>query len=149
MIILTNGIMDFMVQDHDRLDAIFRKFGNQKSTNFLEAEKLFSEFKAGLERHIVWEEEILFPLFESHTGMREAGPTVVMRMEHRQIKQHLENIRVKIATKDTATTAQENSLIEILTAHNEKEEGALYPWFNGSLSAREQEEVLSKITAST
>ena len=148
MSFLTDGITDFMAQDHDRLDAIFRKFRIQKNTNLSEAEKLFSEFKAGLERHIVWEEEILFPLFESRTGMREVGPTAVMRMEHRQIKEHLEKIRAMIAGKDTATITQENSLIQILTAHNEKEEGVLYPWFDDSLSTREREEAFSKIKAS-
>lgn len=80
--------------------------------------------------------------------MREVGPTAVMRMEHRQIKEHLEKIRAMIAGKDTATIAQENSLIQILTAHNEKEEGVLYPWFDDSLSTREREEAFSKIKAS-
>ena len=67
---MTNGVMDFMAQDHDRLDAIFRQFQSRKTAGLSDAEKLFSEFKTGLEKHIVWEEEILFPLFEDPTGMR-------------------------------------------------------------------------------
>jgi hemerythrin-like domain-containing protein len=144
---MTNSIVDFMGQDHDRLDAIFRQFRSQEHVNPSEAEKLFSEFKAGLERHIVWEEEILFPLFESHTGMHSEGPTFVMRMEHQQIREHLEKIRGKIATKDTTSSDLETSLIEILTAHNQKEESVLYPRFDDSLSAGEKKETLARMGA--
>jgi regulator of cell morphogenesis and NO signaling len=139
--------MDFMAQDHDRLDALFRQFRSEKNTNLSKAEKLLSEFKAGLERHIAWEEDVLFPLFESRTGMRNEGPTAVMRIEHRQIKELLERIRSKIETKDTNTGDLETSLMEILSAHNQKEEGVLYPWFDSSLSTSEREEALAKMGA--
>ena len=139
--------MGFMAQDHDRLDLIFKEFRSQENTNFAEAEKSFTDFKAGLERHIVWEEEILFPIFEKRTGMHNDGPTHVMRMEHRQIKDYLEKIRSKLATHDTATTELETGLMEVLTAHNQKEEAVLYPWFDSSLSAKEQEETLTRMRA--
>jgi len=142
---MTDSIMDFMAQDHDRLDAIFKQFRSEKHTSLLEAEKLFFEFKAGLEGHIIWEEEILFPLFESHTGMHNESPTAVMRVEHRQIKELLENIRGKIEKKDTGTNELEIALIEILTPHNQKEEGVLYPWFDDSLSPRDRKQALAKI----
>ena len=80
--------------------------------------------------------------------MHSEGPTAVMRIEHKQIKQHLEKIRSKIAAKDPSTGDPEASLIEILTAHNQKEEGVLYPWFDRFLNAREQEEALSRIRTS-
>lgn len=142
---MTDGIMDFMAQDHYRLDGIFRQFRSQKNTSFLEAQKLFLEFKGDLERHIVWEEEILFPLFERHTGMYGEGPTAVMRLEHRQIKEFLQKIRDKAEKKDTDTSELELGLIEILRAHNEKEEGVLYPWFDDSLSAKEREGAFTKM----
>jgi hemerythrin len=73
-----------------------------------------------------------------------------MRMEHREIREHLEKIRGKIATKDTATSDLETSLIEILTAHNLKEESkeeSVVPWFDNSLSAGEKEETLARMGA--
>ena len=73
-------------QDHDRLDDLFTKHQQLKRTDFAKAKEYFKEFKFGLQRHIVWEEDILFPLFEEKTGMRGGGPTAVMRMEHRIIK---------------------------------------------------------------
>jgi iron-sulfur cluster repair protein YtfE (RIC family) len=78
--------------DHDRLDDLFKNFQQLKRSDFSKAKQFFKEFKIGLQRHIIWEEEILFPLFEEKTGLKNGGPTEVMRLEHRQIKTHLETI---------------------------------------------------------
>lgn len=82
----------FMEQDHDRLDAIFTQFTQLKTQDLEQARQLFQEFKVGLQKHIVWEEDILFPEFEQRTGMQDHGPTAVMRMEHREIKSYLDRI---------------------------------------------------------
>jgi iron-sulfur cluster repair protein YtfE (RIC family) len=66
-------------QDHDRLDDLFRQFQALKLSDRESAGRAFQEFKAGLERHIAWEEEILFPAFENKTGQT-SGPTQVMRL---------------------------------------------------------------------
>jgi regulator of cell morphogenesis and NO signaling len=68
-------ITDFMARDHDRLDALFSRFQAAKTRVIESAVRLFSEFKRGLQRHILWEEQILFPVFEGRTGMEEQGPT--------------------------------------------------------------------------
>jgi iron-sulfur cluster repair protein YtfE (RIC family) len=79
-----------------------------------------------LRRHIIWEEELLFPLFERKTGMT-SGPTQVMRMEHRQIGRDLDAIHHKVHTQDADTDTEEHSLLEVLSRHNLKEEKILYP----------------------
>jgi regulator of cell morphogenesis and NO signaling len=140
-----NRILDFMGEDHDRLDGIFKEFQGKKSSDYSKAKVLFSEFKTGLQRHIVWEEEILFPLFENRTGMHNSGPTAVMRMEQRQIKEFLEKIHDKILKKDTKTNDLERGLIEVLTAHNGKEENILYPWIDNTLNEKERKEAFTKM----
>ena len=60
-------ITDFMEQDHDRLDGLFKDFQSAKAGDPAKAKALFSEFKRSLQRHIIWEEEILFPRFERRT----------------------------------------------------------------------------------
>jgi len=132
-------VLGFMGDDHDRLDSIFRGFRKNK------AKSLFHEFKIGLQRHIVWEEEILFPLFENKTGMHDIGPTAVMRAEHRQIKGFLEEIHTKIANGDTDTSDLEDQLVEILAEHNSKEEDILYPWIDNSVSEKERKEAFEKM----
>ena len=83
-------IREFFEQDHDRLDDLFKTFQQLKRSDFPKAEQAFKEFKVGLQRHIVWEEDLLFSLWEEKTGMSDSGPTPVMRNEHRQIGQQLE-----------------------------------------------------------
>jgi iron-sulfur cluster repair protein YtfE (RIC family) len=78
-------ISAFYEQDHDRLDESFKTFQQLKRSDFAKAKEAFKAFKFGLQRHIVWEEDVLFPLWEEKTGMSEGGPTSVIRAEHRRI----------------------------------------------------------------
>ncbi len=138
-------IVSFMEGDHDRLDQIFQNFQKAKNTDPQEAKNLFHEFRMGLRRHIVWEEEILFPLFEEKTGMTDTGPTAVMRMEHEQIKGYMDQIFEKINAEDFATENLEQSLVDVLTAHNEKEESILYPAIEDMVNPAEREQLLAKM----
>lgn len=113
--------------DHDRLDDLFVQFQTSKRTDYGRAREFFKDFKFGLQRHIVWEESILFPLFENKTGMYHTGPTEVMRQEHRRIGDLLEAIHKKVQQGDPNSDAEERALLEALSAHNQKEEAVLYP----------------------
>lgn len=138
------AIFEFMSRDHDRLDAIFKEC--LAAPDAARAGDLFARFDAGLRAHIVWEEEMLFPPFEEKTGMRDSGPTAVMRMEHRQIKQLLQTIGEAVGERSPAEAV--SALIEVLTEHNEKEENILYPWLDESLSREEASTVLDRIRQS-
>ncbi|MDH5253698.1 MAG: hemerythrin domain-containing protein, partial [Nitrospira sp.] len=96
-------ITKFYEKDHDRLDELFKTFQGLKRTDFVKAKDAFKEFKIGLQRHIVWEEDLLFPLWEERTGMIEDGPTPVMRFEHSQIKQYLDAIHQKVEGQNLDT----------------------------------------------
>jgi regulator of cell morphogenesis and NO signaling len=137
-------ITNFYETDHDQLDGLFREFQRMKRTDFAHAEKSFSLFKSGLERHIRWEEEILFPLFEKKTGII-SGPTQVMRIEHERIKRHLGAIHWSVQMHDMETDGEERSLLEVLSAHNEKEERILYPAIDHTLEEEEEAAVFSKM----
>jgi len=142
---MTNTIAEFMGQDHDRLDEVFHEFQRVKTSDADRAKALLVEFLMGLQRHIVWEEELLFPLFENATGMRDHGPTAVMRMEHRRIKECLKSIHDRIVAGDTATDEFERGLLQVLTAHNQKEENILYPWIDDSVDKADKEAVFTQM----
>jgi len=127
-------ISSFLARDHDRLDDLFRSFQSAKATDLSRARHAFSAFKIGLQRHIVWEEDMLFSIFEERTGSVDAGPTAVMRLEHRRIKDLLEDIQDRLGRGEIDTKEQEAALLSVLGTHNAKEEGVLYPWFDRSLS---------------
>ena len=138
-------VQNFMGEDHDRLEDIFKNFRKIKNSDISKAKSLFHEFNIGLQKHIVWEEEILFPIFENKTGMRDTGPTIVMRMEHRKIKNFLEKIHNNLVDGNVQTDDLEDGLIEALTEHNNKEENILYPWIDNSTSEQEREEAFTKM----
>lgn len=122
-----DSISEHFAADHDRLDALFTEFQSLKRKNPAAAKERFKGFLKGLTRHIVWEEDVLFPIFEERTGMKDSGPTAVMRMEHRQIKGHLDAIHEKVRVADPDSDASEKALLDVLKAHNMKEERILYP----------------------
>lgn len=137
--------MGFMGDDHDRLDGIFKEFQSLKNKEPGRAGRLFHDFKTGLQRHIVWEEEILFPLFENKTGMSDNGPTAVMRMEHVKIKDFLEKIHDKVMKGGMQSDDLEQGLMLVLSEHNNKEENILYPCIDDSVTEEEKAEAFEKI----
>jgi regulator of cell morphogenesis and NO signaling len=134
-------ISAFFEKDHDRLDELFKTFQQLKRSDFAKAKEAFKDFKFGLQRHIVWEEDVLFPLWEEKTGMAEDGPTFVMRAEHRQIGQQLEAIHRKVADQNPDSDQEEQALLNLLGSHNMKEERVLYPSIDQMTSAEESETV--------
>ncbi|NJL18059.1 MAG: hemerythrin domain-containing protein [Nitrospira sp.] len=136
-------IKAFYEQDHDRLDELFKTFQTFKRTDLAKAKEAFREFKIGLQRHIVWEEVLLFPIWEDKTGMVEDGPTPMMRHEHSQIKQLLDAIHHKIEGQNLDTDRDEQALIQALDSHNRKEERALYPAIDNVISPDECVKVFS------
>ena len=124
---MNQTVQSFFAHDHDRLDQLLETYRRLKKAEFAKAKQAFKEFKFGLQRHIIWEETVLFPLFEEKTGMRDTGPTTVMRAEHRQIGECLEALHDKVRRQDVATDLEEQRLFQALHAHNQKEENVLYP----------------------
>lgn len=139
-------VTEYFEKDHDRLDEEMRQFRQLKRKNFDEAKPHFREFLTGLQRHIVWEEEVLFPTFEEKTGINDGGPTAVMRSEHLQIKGFLDALHEKVRRKDPDSDAEEISLLSVLSAHNEKEERILYPAIDANLSDTERKGVFQKMS---
>jgi hemerythrin superfamily protein len=134
-------ISTFYELDHDRLDELFKAFQQFKRSDFSKAKEAFREFKFGLQRHIVWEEDLLFPLWEEKTGMSDGGPTFVMRNEHRQIGRLLEAIHDKVADQNPDCDQEEQALLNLLGSHNMKEERVLYPAIDQVTNEEERETV--------
>lgn len=143
--IATQSIQSAFAADHDRLDELFVNFRTCKRTDYARAKEFFKEFKFGLQRHIVWEESILFPRFEHKTGMVKHGPTEVMRLEHRIIADRLEEVHQFVQRQDPNSDHEERLLLESLSEHNQKEEHVLYPALDRLLSDEEKADVFTEM----
>lgn len=143
-------ILDFMSEDHDRLDRILRGFQQaREKVDLSRARNLFQEFNAGFQQHLDWEEEILFPLIERRTGMHLPGPSTAMHVEHQQIKALLKQIEDAMGKKTAGAEESIQALAEMLTVHVKREEKVLYPWIDMTLTELEREEALNKMTETT
>ncbi|UVT16114.1 MAG: hemerythrin domain-containing protein [Nitrospira sp.] len=138
-------ITAFYAEDHDRLDELFKTFQTSKRSDFVKAKEAFKAFNVGLQRHMLWEEELLFPVWEENTGMIEDGPTPVMRHEHSQIKQLLGAIDQKVERQNLDTDQEEQALLTKLSSHNRKEERALYPAIDQVTSEEERAAVFTNM----
>lgn len=135
----------YFQDDHERLDALLQSFQTLKRHDFAKATEAFEQFRLGLQRHIEWEEHLLFPSWERKTGMTQGGPTAVMRAEHRQIAAQLEAMHRKVAERNPATDKDAEALLTLLGAHNLKEEHVLYPSIDELTTPEECADVFRRI----
>ena len=142
-----DSITRYLSWDHDRLDGLLSEATRHVEAGELgEARSLFIPFDEGLRRHIRIEEELLFPLFESRSGMRH-GPTAVMRGEHRVIEGELARMRRGLDNGDAAEYATGlANLHGVLGPHNVKEEQVLYPTTDDMLEALERRDFVDGLT---
>ena len=137
-----------MSVDHDRLDNKIKKYSTEKLVDIERAESIFLSFKSELERHIIWEEDILFPVFERKTGIKDGGPTSVMRIEHIEIKKYLQEIKRKLHVKKIQDPCKEEvAIFKVLESHNQKEENILYPGIDNLTSEQEKEQMIKQMSA--
>ena len=137
-----------MSVDHDRLDNKIKKYSTEKLVDIERAESIFLSFKSELERHIIWEEDILFPVFERKTGIKDGGPTSVMRIEHIEIKKYLQEIKRKLHVKKIQDPCKEEvALFKVLQSHNQKEENILYPGIDNLTSEQEKEQMIKQMSS--
>ncbi len=129
-------ILEFMGSDHHACDNVFASAEDAVATkDWDRARSVFGQFLAAMARHLAMEEDVLFPAFESRTGMR-AGPTEVMRMEHAQMRDLLEEMARAVAAgnRDRYLGLSE-TLNMLMQQHNLKEENMLYPMSDRVLGA--------------
>jgi regulator of cell morphogenesis and NO signaling len=132
------SIAECFEKDNDRLDQLYRDYMQLKHANFANAREKFISFKHGLECHIRWEEEILFPLFQRKTGILD-GPVAVMENEHRQILHILEQINFKVQNNEASSNRFEHDLMIILGHTTSKKKMCFIPcWITCSLKMKKQ-----------
>ncbi len=118
--------------DHRELDQRFEEFQATPVSNWDERRERFDGFANELHRHIVVEERLLFPAFgEGDTSRRLL--VELMLDEHRRIEEVLQRIRHRLDSGPRPTEELESELVNVLWAHNTREEASVYPWLDAHL----------------
>lgn len=139
------SLSDFLTEDHQRLDEFLERFQERKAGNLVEAAEFWMRFASALKRHLLWEETILFPLFEQKTG--QSGLTDTLRAEHEEIREWLAALAEKVQQKDDDNDREAEMLVNELGGHNAREEYALYPQLDKLLSDAEKQAAFAAMSA--
>ena len=134
-----SSISGFMSEDHSRLDYIFQEFKKAQKTE--EAKQLFLEFREGIERHIRWEEEILFPIAKLKLGDDSAMIDELVT-QHKKIRENVQKMSLHL---DSRNAGLETDLEQLLTSHDRMEEEGIYPWIDDSIDEKTRKDALSKM----
>ena len=134
-----------MTGDHRHCDEVLASLEQAVSNNDWDnAEKLAAQFLQEMEQHLSMEEDVLFPAFEQKTGIV-GGPTMVMRAEHKQMRELFGHLQYAVDAKDSEELLDTTeTLLILMQQHNVKEEGMLYPMSDQHLGS-EAGQVLEKM----
>jgi hemerythrin-like domain-containing protein len=121
-------IVEFLGGDHRACDDVFATAEVAVSQkNWDSARKLFDRFQTAMAHHLAMEENVLFPAFEARTH-NSTGPTQVMRMEHEQMRELMQDMARAVAeSNQDRYLGLSETLNMLMQQHNLKEENMLYP----------------------
>lgn len=122
-----SNISDFMANNHRECDHLFAVAEESVSKGkWPKAQTEYAAFCGEMERHLGMEESVLFPEFDTRTGM-EGGPTFVMRSEHAQMRKLIADMAQALSAQDSdAYLGVSETLMVLMQQHNMKEEQMLY-----------------------
>ncbi len=130
------NLRDFFTRDHRACDEAWALLEDALGDSRADCPALWKTFDEAMRRHLAMEEEVMFPAFEQATGMT-GGPTMVMRMEHEQMRALLDDMgRCMQALDHQGTLDRGDTLLMLIQQHNLKEEGMLYPMAAQALDGR-------------
>lgn len=136
-------ISTFFENDHREIDALLAEVPFHDSPRAVAG---FEAFDRRLERHIDWEEEILFPAVCEKGTCLEHSPIRVMKMEHVEIRSKKAAALAALRSGDgTAARRNIDAMLAVLKGHNMKEEQVLYPACDELLNDAERLAILARV----
>ncbi|HZY91982.1 MAG TPA: hemerythrin domain-containing protein [Thermoplasmata archaeon] len=126
--------------DHRELDQEFEEFKSTPLSEIVQRRERFGRFSTELRHHIAVEERLLFPILEEGEPSRRALVDLMLD-EHRRIEKTLQEISLRLEVSPEPTDDLEFELINVLWAHNAREEESVYPWFDTNLSRDQAKKV--------
>ena len=141
------SISEHMTSEHKRCDLLYLEAEKAvMDGDWDSARQQYQKFYLSMLQHFEQEETVLFPDFEELQGSA-LGPTQVMRMEHEQMLELLDNIQNALQAEDNdAFMGEADTLLMFMQQHNAKEEMMLYPMSDQALSSQSSD-IISRMQA--
>jgi len=132
---VTDSIASYLTEDHRRCDHLLSACEAAFAAGaWGAADSTTADLRDAMLRHFSLEEDLLFPEVE-RASPAAAAPTRIMRMEHRQMCQLVDDLQAAVRARDRDTCLGNLETLHLVSQqHNAKEEGILYPLADGVLS---------------
>jgi iron-sulfur cluster repair protein YtfE (RIC family) len=124
------SVLEGFSADHRRLEELLvALIGAVESSDLERARRAMATYVRESRRHSRVEDDVLFAGFEERTGMRDTGPTVILRRDHQEIDRRLDQLSGALVNASTAHEAlfQVRALQALLHDHRKREETILFP----------------------
>lgn len=131
-------------KEHTRLVQLFDNYRATKKIDLVEAGEIFNEFSNLLQKHMLWEERILFPILRKNKSLSHEHMVDLIRSEHIKILAYLKHLQEEIE-KELDTENEEEKLILALIKHEEFEDGFFHPIIISLLEEEEKAEIFKSI----
>ncbi len=129
---------------HKGINKLFKEYQEMKVKDLKRAKEIFEQFASNLQRHMLWEERILFPILISEGSGNTSHAVEVIKNEHKKILELLKHLYLKVS-KDEDSKKEEEDLISALIKHEEFEDDVLHPVIERSSEKNEAFEAIIDI----
>lgn len=115
--------------DHRRCETILAELEERAAVGeWASALTRFASFRSGIEKHMLVEEECLFPAVEAGGAPAALGLIGILRKGHRDLRVFLDELHDVLAAHDEEEFRHlVGPLRGLLQLHDQKEEAELYP----------------------
>lgn len=137
-------VSKYMTEHHNLMNKLFDNYSTMRKEEHKKTLQCFNYMSTQLLRHIDWEEEILFPLFETRFN-HASSTTYLLKKQHSQIKQNMDEIKHELTKYPYNTEELEEDLKSLLGVHNATEEYAVYSWIDYLMSDEEKQRLTLEI----
>lgn len=136
---------EFYHRDHERLDLLWAEFLSLRTKDADGARRIFEAFRQGLERHMAWEDELLFFEFARRVDDRGKLVATLLTWEHQGLRRWLARLVSHLGATDGEFDLECVAFAGMLAGHNRREETLVYPLVNRLLTAQEAAQLRIKM----
>lgn len=136
-------IQHFYNEDRESLEQLLADFDRVNGNDVAAAREIFAEYRNALERHIRWEEQCLYTVYEGIAGPKSG--LEFLRADHAEIRELAARLEQELEFGNANVSAMERLLKSALAPHHLKEELTLCPVLDEMLTSAERVELLAWI----
>lgn len=131
-------------EDHRLVDAHWERFVALRLVDPGVALGAFDEFRRALERHMAWEDDVLFPEFARCAGNHAGLLIEMLTWEHQGLRGYLSRIMANSQPTRWDAQVEAVAFAGMLAGHNRREESAVYPEIDRVLGPRLVADIASR-----